>query len=81
MLKKKEDKLLLTRDEEFQLMKLVLDKFLWLGTAGMAVGLYMILNPSYNENTGLLILLTGALILLLFTAVIMRNFHIHRKFK
>ncbi|MFT4261566.1 MAG: hypothetical protein ACMXX9_04005 [Candidatus Woesearchaeota archaeon] len=79
MLRKKNDKLRLTREEEFELLKLVFDKFLWLGTIGLAAGTYMLLT---NENIwfGLLITFIGAMILMLFTAIVMREFHLHRKF-
>lgn len=79
MLRRKNDKLRLSRDEEFQLLKLVFDKFLWLGTAGLALGVYMTLI-SEDVWFALLILFVGAFILFLFTAVVMREFHLHRKF-
>ena len=80
MIKSKKNKLTLSRDEEFQLMKIIYDKFLWLGTAGLGVGLYMLMRPTVPVEQGLLILVTGALILLIFTASVMRNLHFHRKF-
>lgn len=79
MLRKKNDKLRLTREEEFELLKLIFDKFLWLGTIGLAVGTYMLLT-SENVWFGLLITFIGAMILMLFTAIVMREFHLHRKF-
>ncbi len=79
MISKKNIKMNLSRDEEFQILKIILDKFLWLGTAGMGVGIYMILNPTHNLNVGLTILLTGAIIMFLFTATIMKNLHFQRK--
>ncbi len=78
---RKRDKLLLTQDEEFQLLKLILDKFLWLGTAGIAIGLYMILSPERAIDIGWVILLTGALVLFMFTGIVTREFQLHRGFR
>ena len=78
---RKRDKLLLTQDEEFQLLKLILDKFLWLGTAGIAIGLYMILSQERAIDIGWVILLTGALVLFMFTGIVTREFQLHRGFR
>ena len=80
MFRKQKNKLRLTRDEEFQILKLILDKFLWLGTIGMGVGLFMLLQPSQDNMLGLLITLIGALILMMFTAIIAREIHVQRGF-
>ncbi len=38
----------LTRSEEFDIMKLVLDKFLWLGFGIMAYGLYRLFQMDWT---------------------------------
>lgn len=65
----------LTRDEEFQIMKLVLDKFLWLGMGIMAYGFWRMI--SYNEDIwyGLTILLGGAVVLVLFMLLLVREYN------
>lgn len=58
--------------EEFEIMKLVLDKFLWLGTALMGWGLYRSLAVSFQD--GIWYIATGALIMLVFAWVIIKEF-------
>lgn len=62
--------------EEFEIMKLVLDKFLWLGTALMGWGLYKSL--SVNFQTGAWYILTGAIVMLAFAWVIVKEFEAMR---
>lgn len=58
--------------EEFEIMKLVLDKFLWLGTALMGWGLYQSLAVDFKD--GIWYILTGAVIMLVFAWVIIKEF-------
>ncbi len=62
----------LTSTEEFDIMKLVLDKFLWIGTGLMAWGLFQSIQG--ETETGLYFLLTGAILLVLFSVFIVREF-------
>lgn len=64
----------MTHDEEFQIFKLILDKYLWLGTIGIVSGIYLLLNKNYEWGLGALILLVGIAILLMFTSFMIRNF-------
>ncbi len=67
----------LTQSEEFEIMKLVLDKFLWLGFAIMAYGLFIMATASANAITrGLSFILSGAIILVLFMVLIVREYEI-----
>ncbi len=65
----------LTRSEEFDLLKLVLDKFLWLGVLIMGYGFYRIVNVSADFWYGLSIMLGGAVLLLIFMWILMREYH------
>ncbi len=76
--KKRKNKLSLTHDEEFQIFKLIIDKYLWLGTIGIIAGLFMILNKSLDMGLGLLILLVGITMLLMFTSVMLRHFEFRK---
>jgi uncharacterized membrane-anchored protein len=76
--KKPEKKIRLTPDEEFQLFKIVLDKYLWLGTIGLMVGIYCLFNKNIDVGFGLLLTLVGAIILLSFTAILTRHFDFKR---
>jgi hypothetical protein len=62
----------LTHDEEFQVMKLVLDKFLWLGTAFIGWGLYQSVARTFLD--GLWYLIAGAMIMLVFAWIVISEF-------
>ena len=62
----------LSASEEFEVMKLVLDKFLWLGTAFAAYGLFVIITSDFTQ--GMYLLLIGALIFIVFAAIVIREF-------
>jgi len=64
----------LTQSEEFEIMKLVLDKFLWLGVAIMAYGLWKILEQS--SVAGLSLIVVGAIVLVLFMIIIVKEYEI-----
>ncbi len=67
----------LTAAEEFDIMKLVLDKFLWLGFGIMAYGLYAILSLN-SLPTGLYYILSGAVVLLIFMVIIVKEYEFIR---
>ena len=64
----------LTASEEFEIMKLVLDKFLWLGFIIMAFGLYQMYTNTIAN--GVLWIVTGALLLVLFMVIIGKEYEI-----
>jgi hypothetical protein len=64
----------LTQSEEFQIMLLVLDKFLWLGFGIMGFGLYNLFMVSVTN--GLLLVIAGAIVLLLFMILIVKEYEI-----
>ena len=66
----------LSEQQEFEIMKLVLDKFLWLGFGIMAYGLYLMSNSS--TQLGLSWMVAGAVILFIFTWVIVKEYEIIR---
>ena len=63
----------LTRQEEFQILKIVLDKFLLLGVAIMAFGLYKLV-ASADFWLGFYVLLAGGIILLIFMIILVREY-------
>jgi hypothetical protein len=66
----------LTKEEEFEILKLVLDKFLWIGVIIMGLGVYKLLtsgSASFGEN--ILILFTGVCIMLLFSWLLIREYN------
>ncbi|MBU0628680.1 MAG: hypothetical protein KKC75_05790 [Nanoarchaeota archaeon] len=64
----------LTPSEEFEIMKMVLDKFLWLGVAIMGYGLYRIFVGT--SMTGFSMIIIGAIILVLFLILIVKEYEI-----
>jgi len=66
----------LSEAHEFEIMKLVLDKFLWLGFGIMAFGLYKMFYDTLQ--TGLTWIVAGAIILFLFTWIIVKQYEVIR---
>jgi hypothetical protein len=64
----------LTQAEEFEIMKLVLDKFLWLGLGIMAYGLYKMFAQGISEGIGLIV--AGAIVIVLFMVLIIKEYEI-----
>lgn len=64
----------LTPTEEFEIMKLVLDKFLWLGILIMAFGLYKIFMGT--SLSGLSLIIVGAIILIIFLILIVKEYEV-----
>lgn len=66
----------LSEQQEFEIMKLVLDKLLWLGFGVMAYGMYLM----YTQTVpiGLSWMLAGAVLLLIFTWVVVKEYEIIR---
>lgn len=62
----------LASHEEFEIMKLVLDKFLWIGTILMGWGLYQ--SIAVDVQDGFWFILSGALVMLAFSWVIIKEF-------
>ena len=69
----KSGKKLMSEDQEFQIMKLVLDKFLWLGFGVMAFGLYRII---FDVLEGIALMIVGIVVLLLFTWIIVKEYEV-----
>jgi len=68
----------LSRQEEFEILKLVLDKFLWLGFGIMALGLYQIMTRTDALGYGFFTMLLGAVVLVLFIYLLVREYEIVR---
>ncbi len=64
----------LTQAEEFEIMKLILDKFLWLGTVIMGLGLYFLITGKLTD--GVYFLFSGVVVLVLFTIIMVREYEI-----
>ena len=67
----------LTQSEEFEIMKLVLDKFLWVGTVIMLYGLYLLFTAT-TLTTGILWMIIGVIVLVLFMILVVKEYEIVR---
>ncbi len=67
----------LTQSEEFEIMKMVLDKFLWLGFGIMAYGFYALVSGTYaSMSYGISLLVAGVIVLILFVALLVKEYEI-----
>lgn len=64
----------LSEQQEFEIMKLVLDKFLWLGFILMAFGLYQTFANSLIN--GLIWIGSGTVLLILFVILIIKEYEL-----
>ena len=64
----------LSQDQEFQILKIVLDKFLWIGTAILFLGIYQLVEKSFGY--GLLWIFGGAIVLIIFVAILVAEYEI-----
>ena len=64
----------LTEQQEFEIMKLVLDKFIWLGIIIMAYGLYTMFSDMVS--VGFTWMIIGAIVLILFMMLIVKEYEV-----
>jgi hypothetical protein len=77
MLKGKKMKKRLTQSEEFEIMKLVLDKFLWMGFGIMAYGFYILMTGQTEAlMNGISFLFAGAVVLMIFMFLLLKEYEI-----
>ncbi len=75
-MKKTMPKKRLSEHEEFEIMKIVLDKFLWLGAGLLGFGLYTLITKTALE--GVYYIGAGAFMMALFAWLIVREFELVR---
>ncbi len=67
----------LTFDQEFEILKLVLDKFLWMGFGIMAYGFYVLITNQIEELVkGIAFMFAGAVILMLLSFLLLKEYEI-----
>ena len=64
----------MSKQQEFEIMKLVLDKFLWLGFIVMGWGMYKSLTETFLS--GVWYMIAGAILLIIFMIVIVKEYEI-----
>ena len=67
----------MTEAQEFEIMKLVLDKFLWVGFIIMAWGMYTSIS-GIAIFPGLWYMLIGAILLITFMVIIIKEYEIKK---
>ncbi|MBD3249585.1 hypothetical protein GF336_06080 [Candidatus Woesearchaeota archaeon] len=67
----------MTEQQEFEIMKLVLDKFLWLGFIIMGYGVWKMISEA-AVSAGIYHLITGIVVLVLFSVIIVREYEVLR---
>lgn len=71
----KKEKRRISKAQEFDVMKIVFDKFLLLGVLVMILGLAMIVIPLQEFLYGFIVMIAGAFLLLLFATLLIKEFH------
>lgn len=66
---------MITKSEEFEILKLVLDKFLWVGVFLMLYGFYRIVHLNENFWFGFSVLVGGAFLMMLFMWILMKEYN------
>ncbi|MBR9677297.1 hypothetical protein GOV04_04090 [Candidatus Woesearchaeota archaeon] len=67
----------LTQQQEFEILKLVLDKFLWLGFVIMAFGLWQLFSLGFERIlTSLGIMAIGAVVLIMFMGLLLKEYEL-----
>lgn len=64
----------MSKSEEFDILKIVLDKFLLLGTFIMALGIYLIVSTIENFVLGFSVLAVGSLIMIFFAMILVKEY-------
>ncbi len=67
----------MTEQQEFEVMKLVLDKFLWLGFIVMGWGMFTVIKDAAAQP-GIWYVLAGAALLFVFVWVIVKEYEVLR---
>ena len=64
----------LTRAEEFDVLKLVVDKFLLLGIFLLGYGLFKIIESSQDFLVGLIVIISGVILLVIMAMILVREY-------
>ncbi len=81
MVLQRDNKLRLSREEEFEILKIVFDKFLWIGTIISLYGLYLLFDKGTVPSKGLIAIGIGVFFLFLFTSIVAGTIHLPRRDK
>ncbi len=65
----------MSKDQEFDIMKLVLDKFLWIGTFIIGLGFYQLISLSADFWFSFAVMVSGAILMFLFMWILVKEYH------
>lgn len=65
----------LTHTQEFEIMKIVLDKFLLFGVFIMAIGVYLMVGTASSIAASFSVLGVGMIILMIFAIILVREYN------
>lgn len=65
----------MTNEQEFDILKMVMDKFLWVGTLIMIFGFYNMIARVGDFWYGFAALVAGAIVMFLFTWILVKEYH------
>jgi len=69
----------LTRQEEFDVLKIVIDKFLLLGVFLLGYGLFKIIESAQDFTIGLIVIIGGVILLMLLTMILVKEYEFQKK--
>jgi len=64
----------LTRQEEFDVLKIVIDKFMLLGVFLLAYGLYKIIESTTSILPGFFVMLSGVVLLIILAIIFVKEY-------
>ena len=65
----------LSQDQEFQIMKLVLDKFLWIGLGILLFGFWQLVQRDFANGVSWIV--AGAVVLVILVVLIIKHYEIN----
>ena len=65
----------LTQDQEFRLMEMVFDKFLWIGLGILLFGFWQVVQRDFTNGVSWIV--AGAVLLVIFVILILKHYEIN----
>jgi len=69
----------LTRQEEFDILKIVIDKFILLGISLLGYGLFKIIENSQDFTMGFIIIIGGVILLIILIILFIKEYEFEKR--
>ena len=69
----------LTKSEEFELMKMIMDKFLWMGVAILGFGFFRLVSAVGEAWHSFIIMMAGVILLVIFMSILLKEYEFMKK--